>query len=369
MYTDKIPLSEGQRQGREARKNESGLARALPGALSAGNVETDKPDVPRLRRAQGAPRRVQDGSSRRAVPRSALGGFREFVRGSGGRAPSGGLGATPPTSLDSTYRTTATTRATAGKRIHTGCGKYTWVRPDDHGQAWRYSRFRCGCWSCRSCFPRKVKQVRQRIIELATENRLTRLMTLTLDPAKIGDPGVILEHLRHLSKCWRKMRVYLCRYNGGKSITYVAVLELHPKSGRPHLHVLVNLYILQAWISKAWNALGGGRVVDIRLVDVHRVAAYVSKYVTKDSLADIPEGVRRFYASKGLVLWPKKDNTGKPKAWLTRRPFEVLRLVLSPLVVEEKFERQSDGHEVLASFLAGELPATATVPLRKGGEL
>jgi hypothetical protein len=131
----------------------------------------------------------------------------------------------------------------------------------------------------------------------------------------------------------------------------------------------VNVWLDQGWISRAWNAVGGGRIVHICMVDLHRVAAYVSKYVTKDSLADIPEGVRRFTASKGLVLWPKKDNTGKPKAWLTRRAFDGLRLELSTVVLEEKSERQSDGIGVLICFLARGLPATAAVPLRKGGEL
>jgi hypothetical protein len=211
-----------------------------------------------------------------------------------------------------------------------------------------------------------VNRARQRIAKLATQEGLTRLMTLTLDPAKIGDPRASLPYLRD---CWRKMRVSLSRHNGGESIKFLAVVELQPKSGRPHLHVLVNSYLWHGWVSKAWSAVGGGPVVDIRSVDLHRVAAYVSKYVTKDSLADIPDGVRRFTASKGLVLWPKKGNAGTEKPWLTRRAFDCLHLELSGSVVEEKFERQADGTAVLISFLARDLPATAVVPLRKGGEL
>jgi hypothetical protein len=82
-----------------------GLAWAFLGALRAGNVATDKPDAPRLRRAQGTPKRVQEYSEAFsekvfpafAVPLGALGGFRGFVRESEGRALSGSLRAKPST--------------------------------------------------------------------------------------------------------------------------------------------------------------------------------------------------------------------------------------------------------------------------------
>jgi len=129
--------------------------------------------------------------------------------------------------------------------------------------------------------------------------KLTRFLTLTLDPAKIeGDP------VPYLRVVFSKFRVYLHRkYN--RPIKYIAVLEFH-KSGVPHLHVLVDRYIPQAWISESWSALGGGNIVDIRQVDVHRIGHYLAKYLTKELLLSAPERSRRVTTSRSLHLNEKQ---------------------------------------------------------------
>jgi hypothetical protein len=85
----------------------------------------------------------------------------------------------------------------------------------------------------------------------------------------------------------------------------MALMVLH-RSGVPHLHVLFGAFLPQDWLSKAWQAVGGGKIVHIKFADVHRVTAYFSKYLTKDSLAEIPSGVRRYSCSKGIALWERK---------------------------------------------------------------
>jgi hypothetical protein len=50
----------------------------------------------------------------------------------------------------------------------------------------------------------------------------------------------------------------------------------------------INYLDYEAWISQAWQSVGGCRIVDIRLVDIHRVGAYLSKYLTKDLLLSAP---------------------------------------------------------------------------------
>ncbi len=81
-----------------------------------------------------------------------------------------------------------------------------------------------------------------------------------------------------VANCWRKMRVYIER-KLGHSLVLISVVERH-HNGRPHLHLLIGSFLEQSWISEAWDSLGGGRIVDIRRVQIKRVAAYLAKYIT-----------------------------------------------------------------------------------------
>jgi hypothetical protein len=158
--------------------------------------------------------------------------------------------------------------------------------------------------------------VRKRIAEIAEEYKLQRMATLTLDPKRIPR-----EHRRktdrYIRGLWRMMRVLLSR-QFGKSLPFVGVLEFQ-ENGNAHLHLLLSQYIPQKWLSKAWQSIGGGRYVDIRFVDVHRVAAYVSSYLTGDkvlhTLERLPRRARIFTTSRSIRLWPKKEKRG----WWLRR--------------------------------------------------
>jgi len=138
---------------------------------------------------------------------------------------------------------------------------------------------------------------------LAEQEHLTRFLTLTLDPKKIQGNSV-----SYLRGVFNKFRLYL-RRKFGSPIKYIAVLEFQ-QSGIAHLHVLVDRFIPQNWISESWSALGGGNIVDIRYVDVHRIARYVSKYLTKELLLSAPKRSRRVTTSRSLHLLPKKDSNG-----------------------------------------------------------
>src|SRR5260370_35718506 len=82
---------------------------------------------------------------------------------------------------------------------------------------------------------------------------------------------------------------------------------------------MVGRYIAQKWISLAWQSIGGGQYVDIRFVDVHRVAAYLSHYLTGDKVSQtlelLPKRARIFTTSRSIVLWGKKKASG----WWLRR--------------------------------------------------
>src|SRR5258706_7228762 len=104
----------------------------------------------------------------------------------------------------------------------------------------------------------------------------------------------------------------------GKALPFVGVLEFQ-KNKAAHLHVLLGRYIPQAWLSRAWESVGGGRVVDIRYVDVHRVSAYLAVYLAGEkvirTLELLPKRARIFTTSRSIVLWGKKKISG----WWLRR--------------------------------------------------
>jgi len=162
--------------------------------------------------------------------------------------------------------------------------------------------FNCGSWRCRYCGKKKASRLVKQIGKWAEATSLRRMLTLTLDPSKIKG-----NKYDHIMQVWRKFRVYL--YRRFKNVSFIWVLELQ-KNGNPHLHILISQYIPQAWISEVWDKLGGGKVVDIRWVDIHRVKAYVSKYFTKSAVlaeADIPRSKRRFSTSRDIRIWEDPD--------------------------------------------------------------
>ncbi|MDP2736064.1 MAG: hypothetical protein Q8P12_07760 [bacterium] len=159
--------------------------------------------------------------------------------------------------------------------------------------------------SCQYCGPKRAAAIRAAILKVAIENKLTRLMTLTLDPKKLP-PGC--ETVAYIRESWRKFRVYLTR-EFHRPVKFVAVLEFQ-KNGNAHLHILVDRYIESEWIRENWQAVGGGQIVDIRLVDMHRIALYLSKYLTKELLNTCPSGKRRVSVCRAIILFPKRTPSG-----------------------------------------------------------
>ena len=167
---------------------------------------------------------------------------------------------------------------------------------------WRYGRLGCKRWTCPRCGPKKAKRLRRAIIGTAQEKDLSRVLTLTLDPS-VCSPEQSIPYIR---QCWNKFRTSLRRHSG-LHIAFITILELQ-QSGYAHLHILVDRYIAQDWISMAWQAVGGGRIVDIRRVDIHRIAPYLSKYLTKDLLlTDFKTRVRRYTTSRDIRLFVKSN--------------------------------------------------------------
>jgi hypothetical protein len=181
----------------------------------------------------------------------------------------------------------------AGRGRH--CGRFSVRGYDPKTGLTTFYRVNCKCWDCRYCGPRKAKRYKRAIVRIAEALRLCRFVTLTLDPSKIeGDP------VRYLNRVWAKLRVYLKR-KYGVAPAYIRVLEFQ-QSGNPHFHLLIDRFIVQSWLQEAWQAVGGGRFVRLQWVDIHRVARYVSKYLTKELLLSAPLRSRRVTTSRGLHL-------------------------------------------------------------------
>lgn len=172
-----------------------------------------------------------------------------------------------------------------------------------------YRRIPCKRWHCQSCGPKKVMIFAHAAGEAAARHELRRLMTLTLDP-KLVPPGV--KPIKHLKHVWAKFRVPLAR-KCGPSVSFLWVVELH-KSGMPHLHVLVNQYIPQQWLSLKWEKYGGGRIVDIRDAgaDLRTVGWYLAKYLSKGLGRRLPAGERRYGASKGITM---RESAADHREW------------------------------------------------------
>ena len=222
------------------------------------------------------------------------------------------------------------------------CGCFTLAGQSLTGQETQFQRLNCKSWGCGYCGPRRARRYRHGIRAAAEQLKLQRFVTLTLDPEKIqGEP------VAYLRVTFNKLRTYL-RRKFGCAPKYIAVLEFH-ENGRPHLHILIDRFIEQAWLSAAWEAIGGGRMVDIRFVDLHRVSRYLAKYLTVDLLLSAPTGVRRVTCSRGIVLLEKG---AKSHTWsLKRTTISYLYSRLFPLVVQLQY----DEDHILSGFVISNL--------------
>ena len=175
--------------------------------------------------------------------------------------------------------------------------------PTQDGQRRQYHRLNCKTWGCIYCGPRKARLYKHLIGKIAEREQLTRCVTLTLDPSKIRGNSV-----RYLRSVFNKFRLYL-RRKFHVIVKYIAVLEFQ-KNGIAHLHLLVDRFIPRAWIKRSWSAVGGGSVVDVRFVDVHRLSRYLSKYLTPELLQSAPSRARRVTTSRSIWLIEKRQSDG-----------------------------------------------------------
>jgi hypothetical protein len=158
--------------------------------------------------------------------------------------------------------------------------------------------FRCNSWDCYCCAHRMRCNLVEELDRLIEERpELRRLLTLTLDP-ETAPPRQDDQH-RYLTERFNALRTELNdRYDG---LSYVWIRE-EGESGNPHLHLLVDRYMDQSDLSEMAERVGLGHIVDIRRVNARNAARYLTKYLTKGSMADLPKGVQRYGSSADLDL-------------------------------------------------------------------
>ena len=171
--------------------------------------------------------------------------------------------------------------------------------------------FRCNSWDCYCCAHRMRCNLVEELDRLIEERpELRRLLTLTLDPETA--PAVQDEQHRYLTERFNALRTELNdRYDG---LSYVWIRE-EGDSGNPHLHLLVDRFIPQSDLSMMSERVGLGRVVDIRRVNARNAARYLTKYLTKGALHDLPDGARRYGSSADIDLAVRGPSEEPVRDW------------------------------------------------------
>jgi hypothetical protein len=185
------------------------------------------------------------------------------------------------------------------------CGRYSLVglRPSQHR---RYRaeagvfRLACKSWSCSYCGPRKVKR------EIACCRRgmrlgRTRFITITSpsgEDAEVSYAELPKRFHRFIGRVQR-------RFGKLARVEYYAVIE-RQRRGAAHIHMVYRgPFIPQAWLSRAAEACGFGRVADIRKAPPN-IANYLAKYLVKelsDPRVAPPRYFRRVRVSRGWSDW------------------------------------------------------------------
>jgi hypothetical protein len=171
--------------------------------------------------------------------------------------------------------------------------------------------FRCGSWDCYCCAHRMRCNLVEELDRLVDQRpELRRLLTLTLDPATA--PAGQDEQHRYLTERFNALRTELRdRYSG---LSYVWIRE-EGEAGNPHLHLLVDRYLPQGELSELAERVGLGHVVDIRRVNARNAARYLTKYLTKGALHELPDGLRRYGSSADIDLHVRGPPEDSERDW------------------------------------------------------
>lgn len=186
------------------------------------------------------------------------------------------------------------------------CGKGTLTRKHpDKLFIWQFLAASCKKLTCPSCGPAKAAAYRKAVYELAQTHGLRRHVVLTLDPGLIP-PGI--DSVEYIQQVWANFRTYLAREHNLR-LTYIRVLEFQA-NGTAHFHLLIHETVAQDTLLQSWVGCGGGHQVRIRFRDGQRGAMYITKYLTKNLLCELPPGHRVITTARKLRLFEPRVSAG-----------------------------------------------------------
>jgi len=196
----------------------------------------------------------------------------------------------------------------------------------------------CGRWECPYCNRKKVKRLFYGM-EQELKDSTFRFFTLTVDINRYTSE--IAAH--QINIAWDILLKRIRRKF--KNIKYIKIIEFTKKS-YVHIHALINVYIPQSWLSKAWDEIGMGYIVDIKKVRSVGVTSYIAKYLSKFSKLPIEQtynyykySLRRFTTSRNFYKIRKGiniffENIGSlPEAARARFSFHLYSYLCSHEVV------------------------------------
>lgn len=167
---------------------------------------------------------------------------------------------------------------------------------------------RCKSWSCECCGHRLRMGLIEEMERITDERpELRRLLTLTV--GKQGPSDVPSQH-SFITDRWNALRTELRdRY---PSLSFILVRHEGDRRGRAHVHLLVDRFIPQGMLSQLTHRVGLGRVVDIQRVNARNAVHYVSSYLGRGALADLPRGAHRYSSSADIDIdpWNPGDDEG-----------------------------------------------------------
>lgn len=180
--------------------------------------------------------------------------------------------------------------------------KWSALRVQDGGDL-EICALECKMFSCQRCGPKKQAWLKRQVERLVLEEGLDRFVTLTLKTTGLDQ----LQSFELIQQAWNRLTARIRRKYGG--LEYVWIVETTER-GYAHLHVLIDRYIPQRWLSGAWLAVTGtSKVVWITKVRGKQGARYVCKYVTKEAVARkiqgaMFKGLHVFGKSRGITFEP-----------------------------------------------------------------
>jgi len=183
------------------------------------------------------------------------------------------------------------------------CGKFTIFHAHQDNSLITISRTksRCKSYTCPTCRRTNYLRLRHRVLANFTKANYT-FWTFSKQKPQDLTPKFLHDFLIEWRLFFNHLRKFYPKLN------FIRILEISP-SGQPHFHVLFNQFVSFHTVNRLWKHYTGGCHTQFERVDSHRVAFYITKYVTKASNTEISyediiflAGIRRFEASKFLLL-------------------------------------------------------------------